>query len=89
VIHQRLINLTPMSFDVPDKMPLLGALRNLAGLGCAKFGCGIGPVHVDSRAARSRVTLISAAVYGRPKRYRLFICGLRKSSAFATIRKSP
>jgi len=47
-------------------MPLLWALRDLAGLTGTKYGCGIGAcgactVHVDGQAARSCVMPLSAA----------------------------
>jgi isoquinoline 1-oxidoreductase alpha subunit len=44
--------------DAPDAMPLLWAIRDLAGLPGTKYGCGVGlcgacTVHVDGVAARS------------------------------------
>jgi isoquinoline 1-oxidoreductase alpha subunit len=52
--------------DVPDDMPLLWALRDVAGLTGTKFGCGISmcgacTVHLDGQAVRSCVTPVSAA----------------------------
>ena len=34
------INGTDHSFDVPDDMPLLWVLRDVAGMTGTKFGCG-------------------------------------------------
>ncbi|CCD91863.1 Isoquinoline 1-oxidoreductase subunit alpha [Bradyrhizobium sp. ORS 375] len=53
------------SYDVPDDMPLLWVLRDVAGLVGTKFGCGIAQcgactVHVDGRPARSCVMSVSA-----------------------------
>ena len=52
--------------DVAPDMPLLWALRDVAGLTGTKFGCGMGlcgacTVHLDGAAIRSCVTPISAA----------------------------
>src|ERR1700709_821178 len=52
-------------FDVPDDMPLLWVLRDVAGLTGTKFGCGVSlggacTVHVDGQAVRSCVTPVSA-----------------------------
>jgi isoquinoline 1-oxidoreductase alpha subunit len=54
------------TLDVPDDMPLLWALRDVAGLTGTKFGCGIAAcgactVHVDGAPTRSCVTPVSAA----------------------------
>jgi isoquinoline 1-oxidoreductase alpha subunit len=53
------------NLDVPDDMPLLWALRDVAGLTGTKFGCGIAlcgacTVHVDGQPIRSCVTPVSA-----------------------------
>jgi isoquinoline 1-oxidoreductase alpha subunit len=65
--HEINVNGKPMSFDVPQEMPLLWALRDVVGLTGTKFGCGMGlcgacTVHIDGKAVRSCVTPISAAV---------------------------
>jgi isoquinoline 1-oxidoreductase alpha subunit len=64
-----MINGSEHELDVPDNMPLLWALRDVAGLTGTKFGCGIAQcgactVHLDGEAARSCVTPVSA-VQGR------------------------
>jgi isoquinoline 1-oxidoreductase alpha subunit len=63
------INGKPLTLDVPAGMPLLWALRDVAGLTGTKFGCGAAlcgacTVHVDGAAARACVTPVSA-VEGR------------------------
>lgn len=55
------INGQATTLDVPDDMPLLWALRDVAGLSGTKFGCGVAQcgactVHVDGQAVRSCVT---------------------------------
>ncbi|MFL6675617.1 MAG: (2Fe-2S)-binding protein [Massilia sp.] len=60
------INGTSTNLDVPDDMPLLWALRDVAGLTGTKFGCGVAmcgacTVHLDGQAIRSCVTPVSAA----------------------------
>ena len=67
--HLLKINGASVSFDVPDEMPLLWLLRDLAGLRGTKFGCGMGlcgacTVHLDGRATRSCITPV-ASVAGR------------------------
>lgn len=52
------INGRPQTLDVGPDMPLLWALRDVAGLTGTKYGCGVGlcgacTVHVDGKAARS------------------------------------
>ena len=64
------INGKPTRLDVADDMPLLWALRDVAGLTGTKFGCGISlcgacTVHMGGVAVRSCVTPVSAAV-GKP-----------------------
>jgi isoquinoline 1-oxidoreductase subunit alpha len=59
------INGQPQQLDAPPEMPLLWALRDLAGLTGTKFGCGIAQcgactVLVDGRAVRSCVMPLSA-----------------------------
>ncbi|HET8790811.1 MAG TPA: (2Fe-2S)-binding protein [Modicisalibacter sp.] len=53
--------------DVPDEMPLLWALRDVADLTGTKYGCGMSlcgacTVHLDGQPTRSCVTPVSAAV---------------------------
>ncbi|MBK4735463.1 (2Fe-2S)-binding protein [Noviherbaspirillum pedocola] len=60
-----IINGRSTNLNVPDDMPLLWALRDVAGLTGTKFGCGISmcgacTVHVDGQAVRSCVTPVSA-----------------------------
>src|SRR5437868_12319371 len=64
--HTLDLNGKSMSFDVPNEMPLLWALRDVGGLTGTKFGCGMGlcgacTVHVDGQAVRSCITPMSAA----------------------------
>jgi len=59
------INGKTLSLDVPDDMPLLWALRDVAGLTGTKFGCGVSlcgacTVHVDGQAVRSCVTPVGS-----------------------------
>ncbi len=47
--------------DVPEDMPLLWAIRDVAGYGGSKFGCGMGlcgacTVHIDGQASRACIT---------------------------------
>jgi isoquinoline 1-oxidoreductase alpha subunit len=61
------INGTTTDLDVPDDMPLLWALRDVAGLTGTKFGCGIAlcgacTVHLEGQPVRSCVTPVSGAV---------------------------
>jgi isoquinoline 1-oxidoreductase alpha subunit len=60
------INGTATNLDIPDDMPLLWALRDVAGLTGTKFGCGAAlcgacTVHLDGQPVRSCVTPVSAA----------------------------
>ena len=53
------------TLDVPDDMPLLWALRDVARLTGTKFGCGVTAcgactVHVEGQPTRSCVTPVSA-----------------------------
>ena len=57
------INGTAMDFDAPEDMPLLWALRDIAGMTGTKFGCGQAlcgacTVHVDGVPTRSCQTAI-------------------------------
>jgi isoquinoline 1-oxidoreductase alpha subunit len=60
------INGTAINLDIPDDMPLLWALRDVAGLTGTKFGCGAAlcgacTVHLDGQPVRSCVTPVSGA----------------------------
>jgi isoquinoline 1-oxidoreductase alpha subunit len=60
------INGNTSNLDVPDDMPLLWVLRDVAGLTGTKFGCGQAlcgacTVHLDGQPIRSCVTPVSAA----------------------------
>jgi len=60
------INGRPVSLDVDPAMPLLWALRDVAGLtgtkyGCGKALCGTCNVYVDGEVVRSCVFPVSAA----------------------------
>lgn len=59
------LNGKPVALDLPDDMPLLWALRDVAGLTGTKFGCGMAmcgacTVHLDGAAIRSCVTPLAA-----------------------------
>jgi isoquinoline 1-oxidoreductase alpha subunit len=59
------LNGQPTALDLPADMPLLWALRDVAGLTGTKFGCGIGAcgactVHLEGQAVRSCITPLSA-----------------------------
>jgi len=61
------INGKTTTLDVPEDMPLLWALRDVAGLTGTKFGCGVAlcgacTVHLDGQAIRACVTPVSSAV---------------------------
>jgi isoquinoline 1-oxidoreductase alpha subunit len=60
------INGADHAFDLPDDMPLLWILRDVAGLTGTKFGCGAAlcgacTIHIDGQPIRSCVTPASAA----------------------------
>lgn len=62
-----LINGTSYSVDAPDDMPLLWAIRDLAGLTGTKFGCGVAQcgacsVKVDDVLVKSCSMSVIAAV---------------------------
>ncbi|AJE21565.1 (2Fe-2S)-binding protein [Azotobacter chroococcum] len=55
------------ALDVPEDMPLLWVIRDVAGYSGTKFGCGMGlcgacTVHIDGQATRACITPISLAV---------------------------
>jgi isoquinoline 1-oxidoreductase alpha subunit len=59
------LNGKPITLDADPNMPLLWAIREVAGLPGTKFGCGMAQcgactVHLDGRAIRSCVTTLSA-----------------------------
>lgn len=61
------INGMPHELNVPEEMPLLWVLRDVAGLTGTKFGCGISlcgacTIHLDGRPVLSCVTPASACV---------------------------
>ena len=61
------INGSAHSLDVDPQMPLLWAIRDLAGLtgtkfGCGKALCGACTVHIDGQPVRSCSYPVSAAV---------------------------
>jgi isoquinoline 1-oxidoreductase alpha subunit len=61
------INQRDVSLEADPDMPLLWAIRDLAGMTGTKFGCGKGlcgacTVHVDGEAVRSCTYPVSAAV---------------------------
>lgn len=63
------INGETRELDVPDDMPLLWALRDIANLTGTKYGCGMAlcgacTVHIDGESVRACVTPV-AAVQGR------------------------
>ena len=63
------LNGKPTLLDADPRMPLLWAVREIAGLTGTKFGCGMAlcgacTVHLDGKAVRSCITPLSA-VAGR------------------------
>jgi len=61
-----LLNGETIALDVDPEMPLLWAIRDVAGLtgtkyGCGKALCGACNVHIDGEPARSCVVPVSAA----------------------------
>jgi isoquinoline 1-oxidoreductase alpha subunit len=62
-----ILNGKTSEFDVPDDMPLLWVLRDVAGLTGTKFGCGVSlcgacTIHLEGQPVRSCVTPVSAAI---------------------------
>ena len=70
------LNGKPTTLDADPNMPLLWAVREVAGLTGTKFGCGMAlcgacTVHLDGKAIRSCVTPLSScrrATRSRPSR---------------------
>jgi isoquinoline 1-oxidoreductase alpha subunit len=78
------LNGQPTTLDADPAMPLLWAIREVAGLPGTKFGCGMAlcgacTVHVDGRATRSCVLPLSAVA----NREVTTIEGLQSTSAKA------
>ena len=64
------INGTAHRVEAPDDMPLLWAIRDIAGLTGTKYGCGAGlcgscVVHLDGKAVKSCITSVGQAA-GKP-----------------------
>jgi isoquinoline 1-oxidoreductase alpha subunit len=60
-----ILNGKPTTLDADPNMPLLWAIREVAGLPGTKFGCGMAQcgactVHLEGKAIRSCVTTLSA-----------------------------
>lgn len=60
------LNGNPLTLDVDESMPLLWAIRDIAGLtgtkfGCGKALCGACVVHIDGNPMRSCTVPVSAA----------------------------
>jgi isoquinoline 1-oxidoreductase subunit alpha len=61
-----MINGKKHDMEAEDTMPLLWAIRDIAGLTGTKFGCGMGlcgacSIHLDGKITRSCITPVSAA----------------------------
>src|SRR5882762_8506054 len=61
------VNGQELPLDIQGDMPLLWALRDIAGLTGTKFGCGVAlcgacTVHLDGQAIRSCITPVAYAV---------------------------
>jgi isoquinoline 1-oxidoreductase alpha subunit len=61
-----MINGKQHAMEAEDSMPLLWAIRDIAGLTGTKFGCGMGlcgacSIHLDGKITRSCITPVSAA----------------------------
>jgi aerobic-type carbon monoxide dehydrogenase small subunit (CoxS/CutS family) len=61
------LNGEPVSIDADPRMPLLWALRDIAGLtgtkyGCGKALCGACTVHIDGEPTRACVVPVSAVI---------------------------
>jgi isoquinoline 1-oxidoreductase subunit alpha len=78
------LNGKPITLDADPNMPLLWAVREVAGLHGTKFGCGMAlcgacTVHVDGQAVRSCVTPLASVA----NREVLTIEGLQSKQAKA------
>jgi isoquinoline 1-oxidoreductase subunit alpha len=83
------INGEDRQFDVPDDMPLLWVLRDVAGLTGTKFGCGVAlcgacTIHLDGQPVRSCVMAAGGAVGRKITR----IEAIGESAAGAKIQKA-
>jgi isoquinoline 1-oxidoreductase alpha subunit len=61
------INGQSVTLEVPDDMPLLWALRDVAGLTGTKYGCGVSlcgacTIHLDGQPVRACVTPVAQAM---------------------------
>jgi isoquinoline 1-oxidoreductase alpha subunit len=61
------INGEDRQFDIPEDMPLLWVLRDIAGLTGTKFGCGVAlcgacTIHIDGQPIRSCIMAAGGAV---------------------------
>jgi len=75
------------SLDDPD-MPLLYLLRDNLGLHGPRFGCGLAQcgactVHIDGKAARSCVTLVSSISDNKENRHARRVGHSRKATSGA------
>jgi isoquinoline 1-oxidoreductase alpha subunit len=83
------INGEAKTFDAPDDMPLLWALRDVLGMTGTKFGCGIAQcgactVHIDGKPVRSCLLPVSAV----GNRAVTTIEGVGASAAGAKVQKA-
>jgi isoquinoline 1-oxidoreductase alpha subunit len=83
------INGEDRQFDIPEEMPLLWVLRDVAGLTGTKFGCGVAlcgacTIHLDGQPVRSCVM----AAGGAAGRKITTIEAIGESDAGAKIQKA-